>query len=397
MASERRYYDDSYTTRFSARIAAVSEQGGKPAVELESTYFYPESGGQEADRGRIGTSRVIDVQAGDEGQVWHVLDAPLPAGEEFDAEIDWARRFEHMQQHTGQHVLSAAFERVLGAPTISSHLGEERNTVDVRLAAATWSDVARLEDVANAVVWEDREVLRHWADDESVGRFALRKPPKVSGRIRIVEIPDWDGSACGGTHTQRTGEIGVIKIVRWERVRDTLRFEFHCGIRAVRDHAWRVEALVEAARRRTIQDRDVIAHLERAATERDELSRRVKDLTARIAAGEAAKRVAQSPGGVAEMREVWPRDEARSFAYKCLELGSPWIAVAAAAPEPFVMIARPKSGSADLRALLPELRERAAGKGGGSADALQVNARDAAAARVAWEWAAKELPGITAK
>src|SRR5205823_7932317 len=104
---------------------------------------------------------------------------------------------------------SAAFERELGAPTTSSHLGEERSTIDLGLAAVDWRVVERIERAAHAVVWEDREVLRHWVDDESVKRFALRKPPKFTGRIRIVEIPDWDVSACGGTHTRRTGEVGV--------------------------------------------------------------------------------------------------------------------------------------------------------------------------------------------
>ena len=422
MASERLYYDDSYTTRFTARVAATSVIAGGPAVELESTYFYPESGGQEADRGRLGASRVVDVQADEAGRVWHVLDegvagasgaaggagaagtagvaspesadsVAMPAvGEELAAEVDWPRRFEHMQQHTGQHILSAAFERVLDAPTVSSHLGEERNTLDVKLANATWNDVARAEEAANAIVWEAGEVLRHWADAETVKRFALRKPPQVSGRIRIVEVPGWDVSACGGTHTRRTGEIGVIKVLRWERVRDTLRFEFHCGSRAVRDHAWRIEAMAGAAKRRTMKELDLIPQLEKAAAERDELVRRVRDLTARIISGEAAERVARDSQGVAEFRDGWPREEARTFAFKCIEFGALWIAVAAGGPEPFIMIARARSGSGDVRALLPGLLERSAGKGGGSADAVQVSARDATAARTAWEWARAELP-----
>src|SRR5262249_16959507 len=143
----------------------------------------------------------------DDGRVWHVLDgaAAEPAGE-WDAELDWARRFDHMQAHTGQHILSAAFERELSAATVSSRLGEERCTIDLELPAADWRVAERIERAANAVVWEDREIVRHWVDDEGVKRFTLRKPPKFTGRIRIVEIPDWDVSACGGTHTRRTGE-----------------------------------------------------------------------------------------------------------------------------------------------------------------------------------------------
>ncbi|HKQ58362.1 MAG TPA: alanyl-tRNA editing protein, partial [Candidatus Eisenbacteria bacterium] len=290
MASERLYYDDAYTTRFPARVTSVGAHRDRPAVELERTYFYPESGGQEADRGAIGSAPVIDVQAGDDERVWHVLEpgaAPLEAGSELEGEVDWARRFDHMQQHTGQHILSAALERVISAPTVSSHLGEERSTIDVTLGDADWAAFQRVEEAANRIVWEDRPVERHWTDAEGVKRFQLRKRPQVSGRIRIVEIPDWDLSACGGTHTRRTGEVGAIKIVRWEKVRGNLRLEFLCGARALRDHAWRTEALVEAARRRTLKDRDLLAHLERAAEERDELRKRLDALSERLVAAEA--------------------------------------------------------------------------------------------------------------
>ena len=228
MPSERLYYDDAYTTRFTARIVATGESRGRPALELASTYFYPESGGQEADRGRLGEARVVDVQADDAGRVWHVVEGDPGAGEA-PAEVDWERRFDHMQQHTGQHVLSAAFERELGAATVSSHLGEERSNIDLDLREADWRAVERVERASNAVVWDDREIVRHWVDDEGVKRFALRKPPKFGGRIRIVEIPEWDVSACGGTHTRRTREVRLVKIVRWERVRDTVRFEFSSG------------------------------------------------------------------------------------------------------------------------------------------------------------------------
>jgi alanyl-tRNA synthetase len=388
MASQRLYYDDSYTTRFSARVAAAGEHGGRPALELEATYFFPEGGGQEADKGSIAECPVIDVQSGEDGRVWHVLESDrIPQGE-VAAELDWARRFDHMQQHTGQHILSAAFERVLDAPTLSSHLGVERSSIELGLGEVDWRTVDRLERAANAVVWEDRAVDRHWVDDEGVKRFALRKPPRFTGRIRIVEIPEWDVSACGGTHTRRTGEVGMIKIVRWEKVRGNLRFEFLCGGRALGDYAWRTEALLEAARRRTLKDRELIAHLERAAAERDELKKRVQDLSARMVSAEAVDRVGTPPRGVAEFSAHRPRDEARLLALKCLEAGAPWAVVAAAAPEPVVFAARAKTGRVDLRSLLPGLLERSRGKGGGGPDFLQVSAADADAAENAWRWIA---------
>ncbi|MFI5372921.1 MAG: alanyl-tRNA editing protein, partial [Candidatus Eisenbacteria bacterium] len=178
MASERLYYDDSYTTRFDAVIAARGEQRGRPSVELERTYFYPESGGQEADRGTLGGAAVVDVQADDDGRVWHVLDGTPTGAPSLAAEVDWTRRFDAMQQHTGQHVLSAAFERVLDAPTLSSSLGDERSTIELALETIGWEQVATVEEAANRVLWEDRPIERHWVNDEEVKRFKLRKPPQ---------------------------------------------------------------------------------------------------------------------------------------------------------------------------------------------------------------------------
>jgi len=397
MSSERLYYDDAYTMRFRARVAAVGTHRDRPAVELDRSSFYPESGGQEADRGTLGGARVVDVQAEDDARVWHVLDAPdpaLPEGAEVEGEVDWTRRFDHMQQHTGQHILSAALERELAAQTVSSHLGEERSTIEVPLAAIDWRAVERVERAANRIVWEDRPVERHWTDAEGVKRFALRKAPQVQGRIRIVEIPDWDVSACGGTHTRRTGEVGSIKIVGWEKLRGNLRLEFLCGARALTDHAWRTEALVEGARRRTLKDRDLIAQLERAADERNELRKRLDGLAERALEVECRERVGDPPRAVADFAATRPREEVRRFVIKCLEAGAPWAVAGAGSPDPVVVIGSAKARSGDLKTLLPGLLERARGKGGGSPDLVQVAAADATAAEDAWRWARAEVEAL---
>ena len=396
MSSERLDYDDAYTTHFTARVARAGEHAGRAAVELERTYFYPESGGQLADRGTVGAWPVLDVQTDERGGVWHVLGQAAPAEGEFEAQIDWSRRFDHMQQHTGQHILSAAFERLLGAATLSSTLGAEKSVIEVDLAEADWSLAERIEEAANAVVWEDREILRHWEDDQSVKRFKLRKPPAVSGRIRIVEIPGWDVSACGGTHTRRTGEVGVIKVMRWERVRGRARFEFLCGARALRDHAWRNQVLLEAARRRTLADRDLISHLERAAEERDALRRRLRELTEGLVIAEARVAVGSPPRGVASWFDSRPREELRWFANRCLEAGAPYVVAAAGAPESALMVARAKGAGPDLKNVLAPLLEAARGKGGGSPDTLQIRAADAAAARAAFELASREVARFVA-
>jgi alanyl-tRNA synthetase len=397
MSSERLYYDDSYTTRFTARVAAEGEHRGRPAIELESTFFYPESGGQEADRGRLGVARVIDVQAGDDGRVWHVVEgaAPGPAAE-CEGEVDWTRRFDAMQQHTGQHVLSAAFERVLYAQTISSHLGEDRSNIELGLAEMDWRSLERVETAANALLWENRPIRLHWTDDQGVKAFALRKPPKAHGRIRIVEIPEWDLSACGGTHTRATGEVGIVKVVRWEKVRGNVRVEFLCGGRALADHAWRTEALIDAARRRTLKDRELVAHLERAAEERDDLRKRYDELADRLLLAEARELVGDPPSGVADLSASRARDEVRRLALKCLEAGAPWAVAASRGPEPTLVVARAKGPGLDLRPLAEELRAIGGGKGGGGSDYLQVTALDGDRLVAAFERAKAALGTVTA-
>ncbi len=391
MASERRYYDDSYTTSFSGDVADVGVHRGRPAVELAVTWFYPESGGQLADLGRIAGANVLDVQVDDEARVWHVVDVP-PAGRALACELDWARRFDHMQQHTGQHILSAAFERLKQAPTISSTLGAEKSVIEVGLADVDWRTVQHVEEAANRVLWEDRALVLHWTDAQGIGRFPLRKPPQVSGRIRVVEVPEWDWSACGGTHTRRTGEVGAIKIVGWEKLRGNVRFTFQCGARALRDHAWRAEALIEAARRRSSSDRDLIAHLERALEERDELRKRLSVLSARLLDDEARAAVGTPPSPVSVLAPERSREDVRAFALRCLEAGAPWVVSGATSPEPSLVVARAKGEAAiDLRTLVPELLAAARGKGGGSADMVSIAPADAAGAQAAFAQACGRL------
>lgn len=384
MASDRRYYDDSYTTRFESRVVTTGTHAGRPAVELDVTWFYPESGGQLPDAGTIAEAPVLDVQVDDDGRVWHVVETP-PVATDVACAIDWARRFDHMQQHTGQHILSAALERLIEAPTLSSTLGADKSVIEVGIPEVDWRTVQRVEEAANQVLWDDRALVLHWTDAEGIAKFPLRKPPKVSGRIRVVEVPEWDWSACGGTHTRRTGEVGAIKIVGWEKVRGNVRFTFQCGARALRDHAWRTEALLEAAKRRSSSDRDLIAHLERALEERDELRKQLAVFKARQIAEEARAAVGTPPQAVAVLVADRARDEARQFALQCLEAGAPWVISGTSGPEPSLVIARAKvQAGPDLKSWVPDLLAASRGKGGGSPEMITVSAADAAGAEAAF-------------
>jgi alanyl-tRNA synthetase len=244
------------------------------------------------------------------------------------------------------------------------------------------------------VVWEDRPVVSRLVAAADLGRYPLRRPPKVEGTVRLLEIEGWDVSACGGTHCARTGEIGAIKILGWEKMRGNVRIEFVCGDRAWRDHAWRVRQLVEAGRRRNTGDREVLEVLERALAERDELRKQVRLLEAQLARAEAAELAAQHrAGGEPVLCRIFDErapDALRTLARQLTALGVERVVLAARGPAPFVVAGRPRAGAEDLRRWLPLLRERSGGRGGGGADEIQVTAADGESAAAAAEALARE-------
>ncbi len=240
--TRRLYYDDCYLTEHNARVASV-EDGGR-RVYLDATAFYPTSGGQPYDTGTLGGATVVEVIDEDE-RVAHVVDGPV-AGGEVACRVDWSRRFDHMQQHTGQHLLSAVLEEFYRAPTVSFHLGAESATIDVTAAGFDRAQILDIERRANEVVFENRAVGVAYRD--AAACTDLRKPPDRAGLIRVVSIDGLDRSACGGTHVRSTGEIGLVLIRKTERVRSQVRVEFLCGMRAVRRARADYEALTQTAR-----------------------------------------------------------------------------------------------------------------------------------------------------
>ena len=240
--TRRLYYDDSYLTRFEARVV---ERGCDPCeVYLDRTAFYPNSGGQPFDAGEINGVEVIDViDAGE--KIQHRVARPIDT-DEVEGVVDWARRFDHMQQHSGQHLLSAVFNDLFQAPTLSFHLGREVSTIEVGAAALSAEQVREAEERANAIVVENRPItVGYEAASEAQG---LRKASEREGTLRIVSIEDLDRSACGGTHVHSTGEIGPIFIRKLDKIRANVRLEFLCGGRAVRRARADYDALSQVAR-----------------------------------------------------------------------------------------------------------------------------------------------------
>jgi alanyl-tRNA synthetase len=234
--TERLYYTDPYCREFESTVTAADEHDGRLHVTLAETAFYPTSGGQPFDTGQLGGSRVVDVVDDEErGAIVHVIEAARPAvapGSRVRGAIDWHRRFDHMQQHTGQHVLSAALDHLFSARTVSFHLGSASSTIDIARELSS-RDIAAAEEEANRIVWEDRPVVVRFATAAEAAAMPLRKESAREGTLRLIDIEGFDLSACGGTHVARTGAVGLIAIRSWERFKGGQRLEFLCGGRAL--------------------------------------------------------------------------------------------------------------------------------------------------------------------
>jgi alanyl-tRNA synthetase len=238
--TKRLYYDHPASKTFNAHIIAIQETEGGMAVKLDRTAFYPTSGGQPHDIGTLAGHPVLDVWEDEQGDVWHQVrvlpDISMPHTGEVAGEINWQRRFDHTQQHTGQHLLSAGFIEALDAPTIGFHLGSESSTIDLDLSQLSWEAAFQVENLVNRVIWEDRPVTSRFVTQEELAQLPLRKPPQVSDHIRVVFVENFDVSACGGTHVARTGEIGLVKITGIARYKGGARVSFLCGQRALYDY-----------------------------------------------------------------------------------------------------------------------------------------------------------------
>lgn len=251
MGFERLYYEDSFLRSFSATVADIREVSrgeGESVwqVALDRTAFYPTSGGQPHDvgvlrvmsRGGAGLDMLVEgVEEDEQGEIWHFVRKPLSAGTQVEGEIDWDRRLDHMQQHTGQHVLSAIFLRELQAPTVSFHLGDTTSTIDLATGPIPAHSLDRVERLANRILAEDLPVTVRFVEraeaEQLMASGKLRKLPDREGRIRLIEISEVDANACGGTHVRSTGQIGGLFLRSTEKVTRGLRVEFVCGLRAV--------------------------------------------------------------------------------------------------------------------------------------------------------------------
>ena len=363
--TERLYLQDPYLKSFRARVLEVRDLNGRPAAVLDRTAFYPEGGGQPGDRGTIGSVKVVDTQER-AGDVLHVLDAPVESGE-VAAEIDWPRRFDHMQQHHGQHLLSAAFDK-LGAPTVSFHLGERICTIDLDARLGTL-ELGRAESMANESIWRDLPVVARDFTGEERARLPLRKEPVKGDRVVLVE--GVDASPCGGTHPARTGEVGciaVLKAQKWGEGRS--RVEFACGARVVRLLHEASEVLGGAAEALKAAPAEVAQAAARVAVEAQARRKASDALLDELAQLEAVRLKAQGSPVVAKLGRG--AAFARAVAQRIAQDGGTALLAAVEDGRAYLIFARPKDApGAPMGALLKDALGVLGGKGGGGPDFAQ--------------------------
>jgi alanyl-tRNA synthetase len=399
--TRRLYYDDPYTTEFTARVVERAVVDGRLAVALDQTYFYPTGGGQPHDTGRLGGAPVLEVLTRDSDHVvLHVLDGEV-AGDEVVGEVYWPRRLDHMQHHTGQHILTQAFVEVAGANTVGFHLGEESVTIDLDAAEITDQQIAAAEDLANRVVQENRPVRARLIDPGDADQVRMRKMPDylATDGLRVVEVEDFDRTACGGTHVAHTGEIGLIKVVKAERRGEETRIEFRCGGRALQDYQAKHAAISGLAARLSVGYWEVDEAVGRLEAELKETRQALRAARKALIRGEAIELLAGTAevGGVRIVRACFPdRDagEARALVSHLIEGPGAVALVGTAGEKAELIFARSADLSLDVVPLLKEaLASLGSDRGGGRpdfaqgggiwADAAQVDAALAAAASAA--------------
>jgi alanyl-tRNA synthetase len=369
MSSERLYYTDPYLVEFDAVVREVSRQEDRWKIVLDRTAFYPTSGGQPFDTGTIGEAIVLDVFDQEDGTIGHLIDRELETNTRVRGHVDWNRRFDHMQQHTGQHLLSAAFDREAGAKTVSFHLGTTASTIDLDKELPA-DQIARVEDIVNKVLWEDREVCVKFVTASEAAKLPLRKEPARDGELRIIDIKDYDLSACGGTHVRRTGAIGVIAISGVERFKGGLRVEFVCGGRALRAFRSLKNAVGGSVRLLSVLPDDLPSAIEKLQLAGRTQQKSQEGLYERLAAHEAASLAASgekigTANVVAAAVSGWDANGLKKLA-SSIAATPATVAVLMTTESPtLAVVARSQDLSLDTGVVLKALIDRFGGRGGG--------------------------------
>lgn len=378
--TDRLYYHDSFLYDFDARVVESFARDGRQAIVLDRTAFYPTSGGQVHDLGMLTADgqqiAITEVADEEDGRVLHFASAPLAAGTQVHGAIDSARRLDHVQQHSGQHVLSAAFIQLFNMPTVSFHMGEETCTVDLETSGLSAAQAHKAELLANEVIAEDRPVGIRFVPLEEARQLGLRKlPPKQTGELRLIDITNFDLTACGGTHVRATGQIGSILLRKIEKVKQGVRVEFVCGLRAVNTARRDYTTLTEAAALYSSHIYDVPEQVRKSLAEAKAAGKAQHKLLEELAAFSAERLLSQTSGSPQVITEFFPDRDAifvKLLAQKLTAGKSTVIALlASGAGQPTLVFAQTPGQKSNMGQLMKDAMAQLGGRGGGSADMAQ--------------------------
>ena len=392
------YYDDAYCTTFSANVTAtIDGASGTQGILLDQTCFYPESGGQPSDHGLLDGQQVIRVEErGDD--IVHWVDGRL-GSVAVEGTIDWQWRFDLMQQHTGQHILSQAFLQALDAQTVSFHLGAESATIDVDKTELSDAGVAAVEDLANAIVFSDRPITARFVTREELAQLDLRKAPAVDKDIRIVGVEGFDATPCGGTHCARTGEVGLISIRKWEHRGAESRVEFLCGWRALLDYRWKTRACNDMALSFSVKDRELPEAVIRLSQEAGDCRRQLLRLKEELLAFEATRLLSSAFlwGSIRIVVRAFDDMEAQQVRRLASQLAAESRTVAllgVRSPKANLVFARSGDVGEDMGKLLKVTCLQFGGAGGGQPGLAQGGGFKGADVPAALDWAYERLTDV---
>ena len=375
------YYQDSEISEAPVKVIdSRSDEVGYYAI-LDQSCFYPEGGGQPADTGRIGSAKVLDVQTV-EGEIRHYTDVALPK-DRFSAKLDWQRRWDHMQQHAGQHLLSALFEDVHGLKTQSFHLGQERVSIDLDLDTVTKAQLQEVEKMANRMISQRRAISTQWVSPAEAKELKLRKPPAVEGDIRLVRIDGIDLNACGGTHPKNTADIGLLKIISTEKAKGGTRVYFLCGNRALQYFSF----LLETTDKLVVQLNAPAAELSEAAkallADKSAADKTIKSLQEQLLNLEA-EAILPDNGIVEKIFEERPIKELQQLARHVTSrhAAATVLFISSSENDMRFVCAKGEQAPGDMREVLKQLLALTEGKGGGNVQFAQGGGRTAEAPEV---------------
>lgn len=374
MGTERLYNDNAYLKEFDARIIEVRPFEDKFGIVLDKTAFYPVGGGQPSDTGYLNEISVSEVIERD-GEILHIVDTK-PLTKEVTGLINWQRRFDYMQQHTGQHILSACFEELFKGRTDSFHMGKDIVSIEINIEGFSSDDAVKIENMANNIIYSNLPVTAKVVTNEELQSIPLRKLPKVNENIRIVEVKDFDYSPCGGTHVGTTGEVGIIKIKSWEKCKGGIRFIFVCGYRALKDYSLQNSIIRAVCEKLSVKDSDIVEAVGKTLDDLRNTEKQLSNATQELTKSEAENIIRECPvsEGKRIVRTIFENrsiNDVKLIAQYLTQVPGTIALLACRNESAQVIFSRSEDVTMDMNALFKSVLHIIDGKGGGNARTAQ--------------------------